>query len=72
LARQFSLMLAFMGAGLMVLALPWAPWPFAFWSLFGMAAGGGLLERFRSPAVLAASAGAALIAAAAAAFMRWD
>src|SRR6185503_18888191 len=27
-------MLAVMGAGLMVLALPWGPWPFAFWSLF--------------------------------------
>lgn len=36
----------------------------------GMAADGGVLERLRSPAVLAASAGAALIAAAAAAFMR--
>ena len=114
LARQFSLLLAFMGAGLMVLALPWAPWPFAFWSLFagmvmapalivqsmlvaktarpeeiteaftwsssallcgvgiGVAAGGGLLERFRSPAVLAAAASAALIAAAAAAFVRRD
>ncbi|HJY76900.1 MAG TPA: MFS transporter [Burkholderiales bacterium] len=34
LARQFALMLAFMGAGLMVLTLPWTPWPFAFWSLF--------------------------------------
>jgi len=34
LTRQFALMLAFMGAGLMVLALPWAPWPFAFWSVF--------------------------------------
>jgi len=34
LIRQFALMLAFMGAGLMVLALPWAPWPFAFWSAF--------------------------------------
>jgi predicted MFS family arabinose efflux permease len=113
LMRQFALMLALMGAGLMVLALPWAPWPFAFWSLFagivmapaliiqsmivaktarpdqvteaftwsasallcgvgiGMAAGGGLLEHFRSPAVLAAGASAALIAAAAA-FMRRD
>ena len=112
LTRQFSLMLALMGTGLMVLALPWAPWPFAFWSLFagvvmapaliiqsmlvaktarpdeiteaftwsasallcgvgiGVAAGGGLLERFQSPAVLAAGASAALIAAAAAAFMR--
>src|SRR6185369_282941 len=27
-------MLGFMGMGLMVLALPWTPWPFAFWSLF--------------------------------------
>jgi hypothetical protein len=36
-----------------------------------MAAGGGLLEHFRSPAVLAAGASAALIAAAAA-FMRRD
>ena len=34
LVRQFALMLALMGAGLVVLALPWAPWPFAFWSLF--------------------------------------
>ena len=34
LTRQFALMLAFMGAGLMVLTLPWAPWPFAFWSVF--------------------------------------
>lgn len=34
LVRQFALMLAFMGVGLVVLALPWAPWPFAFWSLF--------------------------------------
>lgn len=34
LARQFALMLALMGAGLLVLALPWSPWPFAFWSLF--------------------------------------
>ena len=34
LSRQFALMLAFMGAGLMVLALPWAPWPFALWSVF--------------------------------------
>jgi predicted MFS family arabinose efflux permease len=34
LTRQFALMLAFMGAGLMVLALPWGPWPFAFCSVF--------------------------------------
>jgi MFS family permease len=34
LTRQFALMLALMGAGLMVLALPWGPWPFAFWSVF--------------------------------------
>src|SRR6266850_3347287 len=34
LTQQFALMLAFMGASLMVLALPWAPWPFAFWSVF--------------------------------------
>ena len=34
LTRQFALMLALMGVGLMVLALPWAPWPFAFWSFF--------------------------------------
>lgn len=34
LSRQFALMLGLMGAGLMVLALPWTPWPFAFWSLF--------------------------------------
>jgi MFS family permease len=108
LMRQFALMLALMGAGLGVLALPWAPWAFAFLSLLagvvvapaliiqsmlvaktaraehmteaftwsasallcgvgiGMAAGGGLLEYFRSPAVLAAGAAAALIAAAAA------
>jgi MFS family permease len=113
LARQFALMLAFMGAGLMVLTLPWTPWPFAFWSLFagvvmapaliiqsmlvakaappdeiteaftwsasallsgvgiGIAAGGGLLEHFSSPAVLAAGSAAALTAAAAA-FMRSD
>jgi predicted MFS family arabinose efflux permease len=108
LMRQFSLMLGFMGAGLAVLALPWAPWPFAFWSLFagivmapaliiqsmlvvktarpahiteaftwsasallsgvgiGVAAGGGLLEYFPSPAVLAAGAATALLAAASA------
>jgi predicted MFS family arabinose efflux permease len=34
LMRQFALMLGLMGTGLLVLALPWAPWPFAFWSLF--------------------------------------
>ncbi len=34
LARQFSLMLALMGAGLAILALPWSPLPFALWSLF--------------------------------------
>lgn len=108
LVRQFALMLALMGAGLSVLALPWTPWPFAVWALFagvvmapaliiqsmlvaktarpehvtesftwsasallsgvgiGIALGGGLLEYFRSPAVLAAGAAAALLAAAAA------
>jgi predicted MFS family arabinose efflux permease len=113
LTRQFALMLAFMGAGLMVLALPWAPWPFAFWSVFagvvmapaliiqsmlvaktarpdevteaftwsasallcgvgiGVAVGGGLLEHFSSPAVLATGSAAALVAAAAA-FIRRD
>ena len=34
LARQFALMLALMGAGLSVLALPWDPWAFALWSTF--------------------------------------
>jgi MFS family permease len=34
LARQFALMLALMGAGLAVLALPWSTWAFALWSLF--------------------------------------
>jgi MFS family permease len=34
LARQFALMLALMGAGLAILALPWSPLPFALWSLF--------------------------------------
>jgi len=114
LPRQFALMLAFMGAGLMVLALPWAPWPFAFWSVFagivmapaliiqsmlvaktarpeevteaftwsasallcgvgiGVAVGGGLLEHFSSPAVLATGSAAAWVAAAAAAFIRRD
>jgi hypothetical protein len=113
LTRQFAVMLAFMGAGLMVLALPWAPWPFAFWSVFagvvmapaliiqsmlvaktarpdqvteaftwsasallcgvgvGVAVGGGLLEHFSSPAVLATGSAAALVAAAAA-FIRRD
>ena len=33
LVRQFALMLALMGAGLLVLALPWSPWAFALWSL---------------------------------------
>lgn len=106
LGRQFALLLALMGAGLAVLALPWSPWPFAMWSLFagvvmapaliiqsmlvakttraehvteaftwsasalltgvgiGVAAGGTLLEHWPSPAVLAAGAGAALVAAA--------
>lgn len=114
LMRQFTLMLAVMGAGLMVLALPWGPWPFAFWSLFagvvmapalivqsmlvaktarpehmteaftwsasallsgvgiGVAAGGALLEYFRSPAVLAAGSAAALISAAAAHIAKRD
>ena len=112
LARQFALMLALMGAGLMVLVLPWSPWPFAFWSAFagvvmapaliiqsmlvattareqsmteaftwsasallcgvgiGMALGGALLEYWRSPAVLAAGAAAALLAAAGALALR--
>ena len=34
LARQFAVMLAFMGAGLAALALPWGAWMFAGWSLF--------------------------------------
>ncbi len=34
LARQFALMLALMGAGLGLLALPWSPWAFALWSVF--------------------------------------
>jgi MFS family permease len=108
LARQFAVMLGFMGAGLSVLVLPWQPWPFALWSLFagvvmapaliiqsmlvaktarpdniteaftwsasallagvgiGIAGGGALLEYYRSPAVLAAGAAAALVAAVAA------
>ena len=108
LARQFAVMLGFMGAGLSVLVLPWQPWPFALWSLFagvvmapaliiqsmlvaktarpdniteaftwsasallagvgiGVAGGGALLEYYRSPAVLAAGAAAALVAAVAA------
>ena len=75
LMRQFALMLGLMGAGLLVLTLPWAPWPFAFWSLLAgvvMAAGGGLLEYFRSPAVLAAGAATALIAAVAAFAIKRD
>ncbi len=112
LARQFALMLALMGAGLMVLVLPWDPWPFAALSTFagvvmapaliiqsmlvattsrqghmteaftwsasallagigvGMALGGLLLEYFRSPAVFAAGAAAALVAAAGALALR--
>ena len=34
LVRQFALMLALMGAGLLILVVPWSPWPFAMWSLF--------------------------------------
>lgn len=38
LARQFATALALMSAGLLVLALPWDPWPFAFWgALAGVA-----------------------------------
>lgn len=112
LFRQFALMLALMGAGLMVLVLPWSPWPFAALSTFagvvmapaliiqsmlvattsrqghmteaftwsasallagigvGMALGGLLLEYFRSPAVFAAGAAAALVAAAGALALR--
>jgi hypothetical protein len=112
LSRQFALMLALIGAGLLVLALPWRPWPFALWSVFagvvmapaliiqsmlvsktarpehvteaftwsssallsgvglGLAAGGAILESFRSHAVLAAGACAALLAAAGAALLR--
>jgi MFS family permease len=114
LVRQFALMLGLMGLGLLVLALPWSPWPFALWSVFagvvmapaliiqsmlvartsraeqtteaftwsasallsgvgiGVAAGGALLQWFRSPAVLVAGAAAALIAAAAAFVMKRD
>jgi MFS family permease len=112
LTRQFALMLALIGAGLLVLALPWRPWPLALWSVFagvvmapaliiqsmlvsktarpehvteaftwsasallsgvgvGVAAGGAILEYFRSPAVLAAGACAALLAAAGAFLLR--
>jgi len=105
LARQFALMLALMGAGLSLLALPWGPWGFAAWSVvagvvmapaliiqsmlvaktsrpehsteaftwsasallsgvgLGVTAGGGLLEVFRSPVVLAAAAAAAFLGA---------
>lgn len=112
LTRQFALMLALMGAGLLVLGLPWRPWPFALWSMFagvvmapaliiqsmlvaktarpehvteaftwsasallsgigiGMAAGGAILEYFRSPAVVTAGACAALLAAAGACLLR--
>jgi predicted MFS family arabinose efflux permease len=34
LMQQFALMLALMGVGLLVLALPWGPWAFALWSVF--------------------------------------
>jgi predicted MFS family arabinose efflux permease len=112
LTRQFALMLALMGAGLAVLALPWAPVPFALWSLFagivmapaliiqsmlvaktarpehmteaftwsasallsgvgaGVALGGLLLERFASPAALAAASAVAFVAAAGAWVLR--
>ena len=112
LMLQFALMLALMGLGLVVLALPWQPWAFAFWSFvaggvvapalivqsmlvakaaraehtteaftwsasallcgvgLGVAAGGGLLEYFQSPTVLAAAAGAVMFAAGAAYLMR--
>jgi predicted MFS family arabinose efflux permease len=112
LTHQFAFMLALMGAGLMVLALPWSPWPFAMCSAFagvvmapaliiqsmlvartaraehvteaftwsasallsgvgiGVAAGGALLEYWRSPAVLAAGAAAALAAALGATLLR--
>jgi MFS family permease len=112
LTRQFALVLALMGAGLLVLALPWRPWPFGLWSMFagvvmapaliiqsmlvaktarpehvteaftwstsallsgvgiGVAAGGAMLEYFRSPAVVTAGACAALLAAAGACLLR--
>lgn len=105
-------MLALMGAGLVVLALPWTTWAFATCCVFagvvmapaliiqsmlvakttraehvteaftwsasallsgvgmGVAAGGVLLEYFRSPAVMATAAGAALLAAAGARFLK--
>jgi MFS family permease len=105
LARQFALMLAIMGVGLLLLALPWDPWSFAAWSVvagvvmapaliiqsmlvaktsrpehsteaftwstsallsgvgLGVTAGGGLLEVFHSPTVLACAAGAAFLGA---------
>lgn len=105
LARQFALMLALMGVGLALLALPWGPWGFAAWSVvagivmapaliiqsmlvaktsrpehsteaftwsasallsgvgLGVTAGGGLLEVFHSPVVLASAAGAAFLGA---------
>ncbi len=114
LVRQFALMLALMGVGLLILVLPWSPWPFAMWSLFagvvmapaliiqsmlvattarqehmteaftwsasallsgvgiGMAAGGALLAYWQSPAVLAAGAAAALVAAAGALSLKKD
>jgi len=34
LTRQFAVMLALMGAGLALLALPWSPWPFALGCVF--------------------------------------
>lgn len=108
LERQFVLMLALMGVGLLVLALPGSPWLFALCAAFagivmapaliiqsmlvaklaraeqmteaftwsasallagvgiGVAAGGALLEVFKSPAAFTAAAAAAWIAAAAA------
>ncbi len=111
LTRQFALTLGLMGAGLAVLALPWAPWTFAAWSVLagvvmapaliiqsmlvaktvraehsteaftwsassllagvgiGLAAGGFLVEQFRSGAALAAAAGSALLAALGARFV---
>jgi MFS family permease len=112
LARQFALVLAFMGVGLLLLVPPWSPWIFApcatfagvvmapaliiqsmlvattartewmteafTWSAsallggvgLGMALGGALLEYLRSPAVLAAASGVALVAAASALTLR--